>query len=377
MLNMRSVSMCLLLAGVLTACGTTSNAPEPNPLPAISERAAVSTLWQGSIGGGTSYRFRPAISEGLIAVAGAPNQLALLDRASGRTRWSVALDKPVAGGVGLDEQLVVVGTLKGEVIAYSRDGKQQWTVRTTSEVIAPPVLGGGLVLVRSVDGRVAAFSAQDGSLKWFYQRQQPALLLRNFAAPLIDNDMVYVGMPAGRVVALSLQDGRVRWDAPVALPRGASELERVTDIVSTPVASNGSVCAVAFQGRVACLDAKSGALLWTREASSASGLTMDGRNVYLSDDKGAVQAFDRESGRNLWRQDKLANRSLSAPALAGNFIAVGDFEGYVHWLNKDDGSFVARRASDGGRVAVTPQALSDNAVLVQTAKGGLYAYDVK
>ncbi|MBE9609593.1 outer membrane protein assembly factor BamB [Chitinilyticum piscinae] len=369
------LASCLILA--LAACGTTSNAPEPNPLPQVADKAGAAVRWNRSIGGSTELRYRPAVSDEAIAVAGAPNQLALLDKASGQARWTVTLERPVAGGVGLNDKLVVVGTLKGDVIAFSRSGQQLWTAKATSEIIAPPVIGSGVVLVRSGDGRVSAFSAEDGSLKWFYQRQQPALLLRNFAAPLINNGVAYVGLPAGRLVALDLQDGRVRWDAPLALPRGASELERVTDVVTTPVFASGSVCAVAYQGRVGCIEAASGTLLWTREASSASGLEADGQAVYFTDDKGAVVALDRSSGRNLWRQDKLANRALSAPALHGNYLLVGDFEGYLHWINRDDGAFVAQRPTDGGRVAVAPQALSGDTVLVQTTKGGLYAFGVK
>lgn len=369
------IASCVLL--LLTACGTTSNAPEPNPLPVVAQKAATSVRWSSSIGGSTDYRFRPAIGRDTIAVAGAPNQLALLEKASGQARWTITLDRPIAGGVGLDDKLVVVGTLKGEVIAFSHTGQQLWTARATSEVIAPPAVGNGLVLVRSVDGRISAFSTEDGALKWFYQRQQPGLLLRNYAAPLISDGVAYVGLPAGRMVALNMADGRVRWDAPIALPRGVSELERVTDIVATPVVANGNVCAVAFQGRVACVDAQSGTLLWTREASSWSGLTMDEQGVYLTDDKGAVVALDRTTGRNLWRQDKLAFRALSAPAISGPYLLVADFEGYMHWLNREDGAFVAQRPTDGARVVVPPQPLADDLVLVQTAKGGLYAYGVK
>lgn len=376
-MSMKQAGIASFILLALTACGTTSNAPEPKPLPSVTQQAVTNIRWTSTIGGSTEYRFRPAVGADVVAVAGGPNQLALLDKNGGQARWTITLDRPIAGGVGLGDKLVVVGTVKGEVIAFSLAGQQLWIAQATSEVIAPPVVSNGMVLVRSVDGRISAFSAEDGVLKWFYQRQQPGLLLRNFAAPLVSDGVAYVGLPAGRMVALSVSDGRVRWDAPIALPRGASELERVTDIVSSPVIAGGTVCAVAFQGRVACVEAQSGTLLWTREASSWSGLAMDEQSVYLTDEKGAVVALERASGRNMWRQEKLGFRSLSAPALNGSYVLVGDFEGYLHWLNREDGSFVAQRQTDGARIVVQPQSLDDSSVLVQTAKGGLYVYGVK
>ncbi|WP_297577177.1 outer membrane protein assembly factor BamB [uncultured Deefgea sp.] len=363
----------LLLLSVfgISACSTISNAPEPATLPVVTAKGNTKVDWKASLGGKTEYRFQPAFNGDLIAAVGGNNELALFERASGNKRWQIKIAQPIAGGVGISGGVIAVGSTNGDVLTYDLTGQAIWSEKVSSEVISAPVVSDDLVIVRSGDGKVSAFSADKGELKWIYQRPQPALLLRNYAPPVVADGVVYVGQAAGRLTAISIADGRVLWEAPVALPRGASELERVTDIVAPPVVRGDMVCAVAFQGRVACLGAKQGNLLWTREISSWTGLAIDGQNVYVTDAKGQINAFERTTGRSIWRQDLLANRLISAPAMLAGNILVGDLDGYIHVLNPEDGRFVGQLPTDGGRIYLAPQSDSSQAI-VQTGKGSIY-----
>ncbi|MGL4996424.1 MAG: outer membrane protein assembly factor BamB [Deefgea sp.] len=363
----------LMLLSVLglAACGTTSNAPEPAPLPVVVSKVNTNVQWKTSVGNTTEYRFQPAFNGELIAAVGGNNELALIERATGSKRWQIKVDKDVAGGVGISGGVIAVGTISGEVIAFDLTGKKTWSAQVTSEIISAPVVSDDFVVVRSGDGKISTFSAATGELKWIYQRPQPALLLRNYAPPVVADGVVYLGQAAGRLTAIALEDGRVLWEAPVSLPRGASELERVTDIVSPPVARGDVVCAVAFQGRVACLGAKQGNLLWTREVSSWAGLAIDNQQVYVTDTKGQVNAFEKSTGRSVWRQDVLAHRLVSAPAVLGANVVVGDYAGYLHVLSPEDGRLLGQLATDGGRIYLAPQ--SDGAqAIVQTGKGSIF-----
>ncbi|SFN23041.1 outer membrane protein assembly factor BamB [Formivibrio citricus] len=356
-----------LLAALLAGCGPKSNVPVPSPLPVVQNKFTLTEAWRQSLGSAASARLQPALFGELVAVQNGEKKVSLLNLATGAERWSATLPNPAAGGVGLGEKLLVAGTVKGEVLAFDLQGKQVWQARTSSEIMAPPVIAGGLVLVRSGDGRLTAFAAADGALKWTYSRQQPALVLRNFAAPVVVGDLVYYGQAGGKLVVLSLREGRVLWEAAVAQPRGASEVERVADVVAAPVVDGSMVCAVAYQGRLSCFNTQSGSLVWSREVSSWNGLFMDNKAVYVTDDKGYVVAYERSSGRNLWRQEKLYGRGVSGPAVIGRNLMVGDQAGYLHVLNTEDGSFVARHATRGAVVAA-PQVVNGQ-WLVQTQKG--------
>jgi outer membrane protein assembly factor BamB len=278
--------------------------------------------------------------------------------------------------VGAGEELVVVGTNEGEVIALeAASGAVRWRARLSSEVLAAPAVAGDAVVVRCSDSRLFALDARDGKRRWVYQRAMPTLTVRSAAGAVVRNGTVYAGFAGGRLVAVALNNGGVRWEAAVALPRGATELERVADVVGLPWISEREACAVAYQGRVACFEAVNGQPLWSRQMSSAAGLGVDARYVFVSDDKGAVHALDRGNGTSFWKQDRLSLRQLTAPLPVGHEVAVGDVEGYVHFLSRENGDFIGRAATDGSGV-VAPIVPMPGAFLVQTQRGNLYALGV-
>jgi outer membrane protein assembly factor BamB len=300
-------------------------------------------------------------------------KLVRLDAATGRQRWRSSAEMPVSSGVGADADTVAVANEDGEVVAFeAAGGKVRWRARVSSEVLAPPEVGAGLVLVRSIDNRIFAFNASDGKRRWVYQRAVAALILHAPAGVAIAGDTAYAGFPAGKLVAIALSNGGQRWEVTVSVPKGSTELERVTDVVGRPALQGREVCAVAYQGRVACYDAASGRQLWSRELSSATGVSLDARYAYVSDDKGAVHALDRSNGQSVWKQDRLSYRQLTQPFAEGQAIVIGDFEGFVHFLARDSGGFVSRFDTRGGAVRAVPIALPAG-LLVQTEDGSLHA----
>jgi outer membrane protein assembly factor BamB len=306
-----------------------------------------------------------------VYAASGSGVVARYDAASGKQVWRVDTKRPLTGGVGADADRVLVGTRKGEVLALDLNGKTVWTSRVSSEVLSAPRLAEGMVIVRSGDGRIAALDANDGVRKWEYSASLPPLLLRSDAGVAVARKSVFAGLHNGRLVALGLASGNLGWEATVAQPKGANELERMVDVAAAPVLEEDEVCAVAFQGRVACFDAVKGTLLWSRDASSAVSLGGDPGTLYMTDDRGTVQALDRSTGATYWKMDKLYGRQVSAPVIVGRFVAVGDFEGYVHFLHREDGALAARLATDGSPIVARPQRVGPN-LLVQTRGGGVY-----
>jgi outer membrane protein assembly factor BamB len=219
-------------------------------------------------------------------------------------------------------------------------------------------------------------ATQDGKRRWVFQRSTPVLTLRTNVGVLIGETVVVAGLPGGKLVAINKQSGTVIWEVIVAQSKGATELERIADLSSPPVVQGRDICAVAFQGSVACFDITTGNMNWSRSISSSTGLAMDGTRVYVSDDKGVVYAFSRDTGANIWKQDKLFMRVLTRPVVVGGRIAVADYQGFVHLLNAETGEFVGRAKTDGSPVQADPQRLVTG-LLVQTLGGGLYAFSVR
>ncbi len=364
-----------LLTISVCGCGG-SPAVKPAALVKFKPTAKANVVWRASVGEADVYIFTPAVHEGAVYAAGANGRLARFDAARGKEVWRVNTKEPLSGGVGADAGLVVVATKKGAVLAYDLNGKLAWKSQVTSEVLMAPRTAQGVVVVRSGDGKIYALDAKDGKEQWEYRFTQPALLLRSDSGVIIARGIVLAGLPTGRVVALNLTNGNVLWEATLAQPKGANELERITDIAAAPTVGAEQACAATFQGRVGCYDFARGTLLWSRDASAYVALELDPITVYMSDARSTVLALDKNTGATVWKQDKLFARQVSAPLEVGLYLALGDFEGYVHFLDRDTGAFAARLSTDGSVIRARPVRLGSN-LLLQTQDGALYAVSVK
>ncbi len=369
-LNLRFLA--LLLPVLLAACSSDKPSAEPAKLVDFQSRAKIEARWNVDVGNvGPSVLF-PAVTREAVFAANGKGKLYRLDRKTGKEIWSIDSGFAITGGVGAGDGLVLVGGEKGELAAFDDgSGKLKWQVKVSSDVLSAPKIADGVVVVRTGNQRITGLSAKDGGRLWLYERATPTLIVRSHASVVIRNGVVYAGFAAGKLAAIGLKNGVVVWESSVSQPKGNTELERISDITSLPVVDDAQVCAVAFQGRLACFDSAQGSTLWTRDISSDKGLVISGKALYLTDTDGNVLALDKTSGSSMWKNSQLLLRKATAPYPTDDYLLVGDFEGYVHALKSDDGSFVARYKTDSSTIAVSPVTLGDGA-LVQTSDGGLY-----
>lgn len=373
----------LLLLASLAGCSTISgwfsgskkNGREPVALTEFKPSASLEVRWHQDVGGAGTSVLEPAVTRDAVYAANAKGEVYRLDPATGKEVWRADSGITVTGGVGAGSGLVLVGGLKGDVVAFGEDGKLRWKAKVSSEVLSAPQASSGYVVVRTGDGRIAGLSASDGKRQWLYERSTPALIVRNHAGVSIVRGFVLAGFSGGRMALIPLNNGVSLWEAMVSQPRGNTELERISDVASVPVADNEEVCAVAFQGNVACFDLFQGSPLWNRAMSSDKGLALSGSSLFVTDADGNVYNLDKETGSSVWKNEQLSFRRTSAPYPIGRYVAVGDYEGYLHLLNREDGAMAARLKL-GGVVSIAPVGL-DGGMLVQTSSGELYSVVVR
>ena len=337
----------------------------------IDATATGRIAWQQPLNAAGQPGFTPAVASGAVYAATPDGSLASFEPASGKLNWRINTGSKLSAGVGADAGIVAVGTTKGVVLAFDGTGKRMWASCVASEVLGPPRIGDKTVVIWSGDGNVFGLAAADGARRWVQQRAMPALSVRNQAGGIIARGGVFLGVAGGKLLAFDLDKGLLGWEGAVAQPKGATELERIADVTSLPVISGSAVCAAAYQGRVACFEPNRGTFIWSRDIPSKDGVLLDNRHLYITDDKGAVHALDKDTGASVWKQDKLVTRSPGGPQLIGDYLAVVDFEGYAHLLNRNDGSLVGRIATDGSPATAQPVPLNDG-ILVQTRRGGLF-----
>lgn len=371
----RRLVAVLLMVLALAGCGSAPVREPPAPPPEFQPAFQVQQAWSAEVGAGTKdyLGLAPIAHAGTIYAAGSSGRVSALAAESGKPQWQTDLQLALGGGVGVGEDIVVVGTRRGQVVALAQDsGKPVWTASVSSEVLAPPALADSVVVVQTVDGRVFGLAAADGKRLWVYERGEPALSLRGTASPVIAGDAVIVGFASGKLVVLSLKEGRPLWETTVSQPRGRNEIERLVDVDVRPLVAGDAVYAANYQGKLVAINPRGGNIIWSRDVSTHTGLAADGVHIYVTDDNGHVLALDARNGASLWRQEALRGRRLNAPAVYGDFVVVADYEGYVYWLARADGRFLARHRL--GRDPVrAPAAVADNTLFVAATSGTLSA----
>ncbi len=330
-------------------------------------RVSVQSVWRNSVGDldESFNNIRPFISSDRVVMSNAEGQIDVWDRSSGRTIWSTDLDEPITGGVNGGEGMIAIGSDDGIVIALdANNGQELWRKRLSSEVMAMSEAKFGVIVVRTNDSAVYALDVSNGSVVWNQVRETPALTLRGTSAPMVVGEVVLVGYDDGELIALNMRDGTQLWEIPVSVPKGRSELERVSDLDGEFVYLEGVIYAVNFNGRVAAIDFDTGNIAWTKDLSSSVGLSADETRVYVTDADASVWALDKSSGATVWRQNKLLFRDLTAPGVMGNYVVVGDYKGYLHWLSKEDGTLAGRDDIARGAIAIAPRVIDSKAYVL-------------
>jgi outer membrane protein assembly factor BamB len=372
---------CLLvLAALLGGCGVFGKKDEPIEAPAeltdIQPVLTVRKAWEARIGSGSellNLALRPAIEGGRVYAASRNGRVTALDSETGRRLWMTDTKLDLSAGPAVGQGLVVVGSSGGQLLALDlADGSRRWQVQLSGEVLSKPAISSTVIAVRTVDGRLSARSTSTGRELWMVEHQPPRLSLRGTASPTISGNVVVAGFDNGRIGAYSLRDGEARWENILAIGRGRTEIERLSDVDSTPQVLGQDVYAVSYRGRLANLAIETGQILWTAEMSSYNGLSLDWTTVYVSEADGVVVAVNRSSGGELWRQGALRMRRLTAPTPIDQSVVVGDFEGWLHWLDVFTGTIQARYRV-GRSAIVTAPVSAGELLIVQDENDRVYA----
>lgn len=385
----RSGGFALLITALLTITGCSTvgdwfdsdddNPTAPVELEPIETSVKIKKLWSTGVGNGQGdglYRITPAMDGDRLYVAANDGAVRALNRANGKTIWKTSLDSQLSGGVGVYNDVLFVGSSEGQVLKLdAQSGEQLWSAQLRGEVLAAPQSNGRVVIAQTYDGKVQGLDFNDGELLWTYDSNLPVLTIRGTSAPIIDGGRAYVGFANGRVLAFETSTGAIAWEARVTISQGRSEIERIVDVDGSMVLAGDELYAASYQGRLVSIDTRNGRKLWQEDVSSFSGVGLGFGNVYVADEDGTLNAFQR-SGQGLrWSQGALGYRQLSRPVPVSSYVAVADFEGIVHFVSQVDGQFVGRVKVDGK--GARADMLSDGNVLyVYGDSGKLSAFEI-
>lgn len=368
----------VLCSSLLASCGffDKDNVPSPAWLVAFKPEVTPHYLWTVNTGNGSGYEYlkmNPALGYNAIFTTSSNGTVTSINQRNGHRNWQVHTRVLTGAGPGVGDNIVAIAGRKGGVLAlHVEDGCVAWKASAQGEILSSPTIKNGVVIVKTTDGSVYGISSQTGRNLWTYQESEPNLVLHGSSEAAISDHAAFVGFANGNLAKLSLTSGDETWRQAIAQPEGAFAIQRMVDIDANPLVYGHHIFAATYQGNIASLDWNDGRSIWTQNISSYTGMTTDGGNIYISDARSHLWSFNADNGRVNWKQTRLDARVITAPALVGRYIVVGDAEGYVHWLNKQDGHFAARIKA-GAPVYATPL-VENNVVYVFTSKGALQAY---
>ncbi len=367
----KSTLVGILSVGLLAGCASETDSIVMSPVPTVKSQFTPEEVWSSSVGDGVDTYFSklsPAYAYDKVFVASRDGIVKALDPKTGDTLWKVDLsgdvDARLSGGVSYGYGKIYIGTENGQVLALDQEtGKEQWRVDVGGEVLARPATDENLVLVNVSNGTLVALDQNTGVKKWDISMDVPNLTLRGDSTPATVSGGVFWGTASGRLAAAIIARGQLIWQQPIGTPKGSTEIDRLVDVDASPIILGTHLYIVGYNGELTCIDLRSGKPMWKRAYSSAVDMASDGRNIYLVTAKDHLVAVDARSGTELWKNQSLQYRQLTAPVLVDGYIVVGDAEGYLYWLDRNSGDFVAKQEVDSSGFAVGPVALPDGYVI--------------
>ena len=377
MKRLLGAAVVAVLAVSLVACSGKARVRQPSELVKVSNQFDLAPVWSVSIGSSEPFNFHPAVVGDAVYAASRRGSLRKLDLQSGKTLWEVTVPEKLIIGPGSDGKVTAVVSTEGDVFAYDDTGKNIWKFHIGGEVLTAPVVAGGVVVIRGLDNRFVGLDAATGKRRWLYQRQQSALSLRvGYGMLSIGNEVIVTGFAGGRFGMIGIANGGLVWETPISFPKGFSEIERLNDVSAKPSMEGERICAVSYQGRIGCAQARTGTLIWFKDFSSYTGTTQSADSVFAANEKSYVTAFRSSDGVQVWENTQLTWRDVGEPLAIGRVVLMGDKQGYIHALSQSSGEMLARIRHDTTPVTAAPIAVS-GLILVQSQGGKLTAYSPK
>ncbi|KXW55695.1 outer membrane protein assembly factor BamB [Ferrovum sp. PN-J185] len=360
----------LMVLFFLTSCSSSSIVV--SKLKPLKDKQQFTIKWSDHPGSAKDPLLESVVTDDAIYVGTYKGKVYSYKVNDGDTNWRIDTNSNLTAGIGYGAGDIFVADNKGILYAYDLQGKAQWHVPLGSEMSSAPQSSNDVIVVTTEDGHIYGLAAQDGSQKWLLVRNMPSLVLRNATGMTVTRGAAFVGVPGGHLLAIDVNTGNIGWESAVSIPRGATELERMNDVMGHPALGEADVCAASYQGKVACMDLPRGSIIWAHDLNTVGPVAASDNKIYAADEKGNIYSYYRSSGAIDWKNESLEGRFLSAPAATSDYVIVGDIKGVVHILSRIDGSELSRIDTDGSAITKQPLIINSNTFFIQTHDGHVY-----
>lgn len=395
---MKSCCKYLLVASMtvmfLSACSSTDVDDNPvSPLPAITASVFPEMTWSAQVGDGVGdyySRLQPAVRYQKIFAADRNGLVEAFDEQSGEKLWSkdfseqfrdnlLAKNKGarLSGGITAARDKIFIGSESGLLaVLNAENGELVWVKKTDGEILSLPTVAEDMVAVTTGSGVLEAFNIDEGKHLWSYESLMPSLTLRGTGSAAYEAGGFFMGTAEGKIAVVVKDNGQPAWEQAVYTPKGGNEFSRMADVDMTPLIVGDELYAVSYNGNLVAMELRTGRVLWSRKYSSFNELAISGLSLFVVDDHSRIYAVDKRNGLELWRNSSLSGRQLTSPTVYKDYVVVGDFEGYLHFIDRSNGKILGRILVDSDGLYSRP-VIAGGKLYVQGRSGKVAAITVQ
>ncbi len=351
-------------------------------------QGALKQVWKADIGKGASNEIplitQPVIVDGRIFTLDTDNHVTAFDITNGKEIWRKDVgvddedDSVIAGGIATSGGFLYITNGFNEVLALKpTDGGLIWRKTLPAPSRAAPTVIDDRVFITTLDSRLMALNANDGSVIWEYTGISDEASLVGAPSAAANQDIVVPAFSSGEITALRVENGSIAWSDNLSNVRGFGGISAITDIRALPVIDKGMIIAISFSGRLVAIDERTGSRVWQRQISGSQTPWVAGNHVFILSSDNRLIALGRDNGSIRWitqlpRFDDGDPILFSGPVLAGGRLILAGSEGRVVEVQPENGT-VIREWEAEGTVSIPP-IVANNTLFLLDRDGKLSAY---
>jgi outer membrane protein assembly factor BamB len=366
-----------LLFTVVIIQGCSNARPQLADLPKLEHKVNLKKAWRTGVDGNfgeSSERFNLVAENDSLFFVTDEGSIYELGQKDGDKRNIIPTEYSPSAGVTRHGDVLYFGTYDAQFVAVSLENKSiLWEKTLSSEVLSEASYAAGKLAVQTSDGWLSVLDSETGDILWRAKEDLPSLTVRGTSAPVIAEGKVIAGFADGKLNAFSLQDGALLWSYEVGKPEGRYEIERLSDLDGRLVVKDGVVYAVAYNGTLVALSIDTGRPLWQRSIASSVGVALNGELLAVVDMKSNVFLLNAKNGSEIWTNDALIERDLISPEFFRDYVAVMDRGGYVHLLDLTTGEVAAYRLADDDVPSGSRMVANDKLLFILTPDSNVTA----
>ncbi len=365
----------------LSACASFGLPGDETPLTGTSRNLApvpMQPAWRKVLSPGDIYQANPKerasaaydAQRGRVCIGSHSGFFGCMRAGDGHELWVERISGSVSGRAIFDQGGLIAGTDEGELIAFDPDtGERRWTYKVQGAVVQAPSPAGGLIYFVDGTNAVYALDRFTGKWKWQYRRDPPAeFALAGEGRPTVSNGRVHVGFSDGVLVTLDAKDGAVLWTRDLA-----PEHDRFQDVDAAAVVVDGRLYAASAAAGLYAMDPATGKVKWSVPMAGVVALQGYEGDLLASLDSGSLIRVDTQTGKLRWRTRFGSDAGAPGePVAVAGLVTVALSKGGLMFVDGRTGRPI-QRFDPGSGFYATPTVGEDASLYVLSNGGVLYA----